>query len=97
MRDGKICGEKYIGETSRSLAERVGEHINDWKGRKDKSVLWRHFKEEHNEAGQPYELKVVSTAPGDPLLRQLTEAILIEEKKPLMNAKDEWGNRNIPR
>ena len=34
---------------------------------------------------------------GDPLLRQLTEAILIEEKKPLMNAKDEWGNRNIPR
>ena len=97
MKDGKICGEKYIGETSRSLAERVGEHINDCKGRKDKSVLWRHFKEEHNEAEQPYELKVVSTAPGDPLLRQLTEAILIEEKKPLMNAKDEWGNRNIPR
>ena len=75
----------------------MGEHINDCKGRKDKSVLWRHFKEEHNEAEQPYELKVVSTAPGDPLLRQLTEAILIEEKKPLMNAKDEWGHRNIPR
>ena len=97
MRDRKICGDKCIGETYRNRGERVGKHINDCKGRKDKSVLWRHFKEDHNEEEQPYELKVVSTAPGDPLLRQLTEAILIEEKKPLMNAKDEWGNRNIPR
>ena len=64
---------------------------------KEKSVLWRHFKEDHNEEEQPYGPKVVSTAPGDPLFRQLTEAILIKEKKPLMNAKDEWGNRNIPR
>ena len=39
----------------------------------------------------------VSTAPGDPLLCQLTEAILIEEKKTPMNAKEEWGNKNIPR
>ena len=85
-----------IGETSSILTKRVSKHINDCKGKKDKGVLWRHFKEEHNEAEQPYELKVVSTAPGDPLLCQLTEAILIEEKKPLMNAKDEWGNRNIP-
>ena len=74
MRDGKICGDKYIGETSLSLAERVGKHINDCKGRKDKRIN---------------ELKVVSMAPGDPLLHQLTEAILIEEKKPHMNAKDE--------
>ena len=76
---------------SRSLGEWVGEYINDCKGRKEKSVLWRHFKEDHNEEEQPYGLKVVSTAPGDPRLWQLTEEILIEEKKPLMNAKDEWG------
>ena len=93
----KVCGEKYIGETSRSLDERIGEHIGDLKGKKDKSVIWRHFKEEHEEEEQRYQLKVVTTAPGDPLLRQLMEAILIEEKKPLLNAKDEWGNRNIPR
>ena len=60
-------------------------------------MLWRHFKEDQNEEEQPYGPKVVSTAPGDPLFRQLTEAILIKEKKPLMNAKDEWENRNIPR
>ena len=67
------------------------------KGRKKgRIVLWRHFKKEHNEEEQPYKLKVVSTAPGDPLLCQLTEATLIEEKKPLMNAKDQWGNRNTP-
>ena len=59
----------------------MGEHINDCNGRKEKSVLWRHFKEDHNEEEQPNGLKVVSMAPGDPLLRQLTEAILIEEKR----------------
>ena len=88
IRSGKICGGKYIGKTSRSLAERVGEHINDCKERKDKSVLRRHLKEKHNEEEQPYEIKVVSTALSDLLLRQLLKAIIIEEKKPLMNAKD---------
>ena len=97
LKDGEVCGQKYIGETSRSLAERIGEHIGDLRERKEKSVIWRHFRDEHNEEEHQYGLKVISTAPGDPLLRQLTEAIIIEEKKPLLNAKDEWGNRNIPR
>ena len=48
MKNGKVCGEKYIGETSRSLDERIGEHIGDLKGKKDKSVIWRHFKEERS-------------------------------------------------
>ena len=55
------------------------------------------LKKYHNAEEQPYGLIVVSTAPGDPLLRKLTKTILIKEKKPLMNTKDEWGNRNIPR
>ena len=97
VKDGNICGQKYIGETSRSLAERIGEHIGDLRERKEKSVMWRHFKDDHSEEEHTYGLKVISSAPGDPLLRQLTEAILIEERKPLLNAKDEWGNRNIPR
>ena len=59
--------------------------------------MWRHFKEEHNEEEQPYELKVVSLTPGDPLLCQLTEAILIEEKKPLLIAEYKWGDKNILR
>ena len=80
MKDGNICGQKYIGETSRSLAERIGEHIGDLRERKEKSVMWRHFKDDHSEEEHTYGLKVISSAPGDPLLRQLTEAILIEER-----------------
>ena len=38
----------------------------------------------------PTKLKTVSAAPGEPLLRQLTVAMLIEEMKPLMKTKDEW-------
>ena len=40
--------------------------------------------------------KVVSTVPGDPLLGQLTEAILIKEKKSLGDTNDELGTRNTP-
>ena len=36
MKNGKECGKKYIGETSRSLAERIGEHISDLKRNKEK-------------------------------------------------------------
>ena len=83
MRDGKIRGDKYIVEISRSLAERVGEHIRNGKERKD---LWRHLKVEHNEEQQPFELNFNSTAPCNTLLCQLTEPILYRDKKPIMNA-----------
>ena len=53
MDDGKLCDQKYIGETSRSLAERISEHIGDLRERTEKSVLWRHFKEEHGEEEDP--------------------------------------------
>ena len=31
------------------------------------------------------------------MFRQVTEAVYISELRPAMNAKEEWGNKNIPR
>ena len=37
------CREKYIGETGRCANARLGEHMNDYKLKKEASVLWRHY------------------------------------------------------
>ena len=56
-------------------------------------------RKDHNEEEEPYEIKscFCSTRCSSPSPTNQIEAILIEEKILLMNAKDEWGTRNIPR
>ena len=38
----KADGRKYRGQTGRSVYERVKEEIRDWKGKSERSPLWRH-------------------------------------------------------
>ena len=49
--------------------------------------------------GEQHELliKVLETCPNDAMLRQVTEAVYIHMKNPGLNAKEEWGNSNVPR
>ena len=91
------CTSTYIGETSRSVGERFREHVEKYKSHEPKSVFWIHANERHDGNIQPIGLSVLSSHPEDAMLRQITEAINIEVKKPDLNRKDEWGNRNIPR
>ena len=84
----KTCGEFYIGETSRSIAERFKEHCS-LQG-KETSVFAPHFKLKHGGIQQPLELKLLKTCPGDPMMRQVTEAVHIAYKKPTLNTKMEW-------
>ena len=59
---------------------------------KEKCFIWKHFQGKNGEAKQQYQLRFVTAAPGDPQIRQLSEATLIEEKKTLLNAKDVWNS-----
>ena len=91
------CKSFYVGETSRSVGERFGEHMEKYSSRDQKSVFWSHANESHGGNRQPIGLSILSNHPGDAMLRQVTEAIHIETRKPDLNRKDEWGNRNVPR
>ena len=42
------CGDKYIGETSRSINERITEHTSGLAGQAKENVLWRHMRDNHN-------------------------------------------------
>jgi hypothetical protein len=89
----KGCGEFYIGETSRSIAERYKEHCALHANRSESSVFAPHFKLRHNGVQQPLDLKLLKTCPGDAMLRQVTEAVHIACEKPTLNTKMEWRKR----
>ena len=67
--------------------------------RSDASVLHRHLLQNHQVSSDATEwkLKVLARCPGDAALRQATEACYIQEKKPELNSKIEYGNANRPR
>ena len=87
----KDCEEeyKYIGETSRSLGERFEEHLacmND-----KQSVFFNHKTECHSGLNFNYTVSVLNnTHIGDPMRRQVSEAVCINEFAPKLNRKEEW-------
>ena len=84
----------YIGETARSIGERVNEHITGYENKSKNSVFHRHVVDEHQGIPQEIEIKVLASCRNDAMLRQVTEAVCIKELKPMINMKEEWGNTN---
>ena len=81
------------GETGRTAADRCGEHIERIKG-KAQSNLREHCFAEHGGEIVKFGCAVVSTFCGDPLSRQIEEAMRIDEEARsgavVMNDKREW-------
>ena len=87
----------YVGETVRSVGERIGEHLTKYEVNDKSSVFHKYVEEKHGGERQNVRLKVVSSCGNDAMLRQVTEAVLIKELNPELNAKEEWGNSNALR
>ena len=94
--DDKRSGT-YVGETSRSLGERYNEHAAKYAADDETSVFSSHMREAHGGDKLPLQVEIISTHPGDAMLRQNTEAVYIREERPALNKKDEYGNSNVPR
>lgn len=88
----KLCGEAdptvYIGETSRNMYTRGGEHM---RMRKDEdSFMSRHMREKHEGEEDNFVAKVTHSNK-DCLTRQIREGVLIRRSNSkLMNNKAEW-------
>ena len=92
---GKITNDwLYVGETARSVGERIGEHLTKCEVNNKNSVFHKHVEEQHGGEKQNVKLKVVSSCGNDAMLRQMTEAVLINELNLELNTKEEWGNLN---
>ena len=89
----------YLGETSRSLAERCGEHFRDAESFNKKSHVIKHWMSSHEEADSPppFRFRIVKQYK-DCLSRQVGEAIaILLSKDKLLNSKNEYLQNCITR
>ena len=86
----------YVGETSRSVAERFDEHskmlTSNSEGTRAKSFLYDHVQTVHTGDLPSLDVRVLASCPGDPGMRQALEAVIIRKEDPPLNRKQEWTN-----
>ena len=96
------CEEKdiYKGESADNGYTRGKKHQNDLQKRNIKnSALWRHCRDIHGSRMQEFKMSVTGVFKDDAMLRQITEAVQIENVDPvrLMNTRAEWNMTRVPR
>ena len=97
--DGCTKNNVYKGETADNAYTRGHKHLTDLNGRNKNSPLWRHCREVHNGQIQTFSMKITGTYRNDSMLRQITEAVQIDntDKNALMNTRAEWNRTRVPR
>ena len=86
------CETKDRGESSGNGYTRGDEHLTNLNNRDlRQSPLWRHCLEVHNGEVQEFEMNVTRSFKNDAMLRQITEAVQIDntEQGRLMNTRAE--------
>ena len=90
----------YIGETNRTLGDRIGEHFSALEKQSSTSCLVKHWEEFHGGNNDPpgYSVKILGRHRSS-TERQISEALAIEhgDHHNLLNSKSEWGMNSIPR
>ena len=88
----------YIGESSRTMFKRGGEHEEALKNKEEESPLWTHCLQYHNGVPQKFSMELIKSHQTS-FDRQVTEAVFIntEEAEITMNRKSEWNGETIPR
>jgi hypothetical protein len=90
----------YRGESANNGYTRGKKQLADLRGKDiDNSPLWRHCVEEHSGRIQDFSMAVSGTFRNDTMLRQITEAVQINntDQDILMNSRAEWRMARVPR
>ena len=98
---GESCLRKmYKGETASNGYTRGVEHLGKLAARNiDQSPLRRHCVDEHRGEVQAFEMSITGVYRNDAMIRQITEAVQIEntDVNILMNDRAEWNMTPLPR
>ena len=89
----------YVGETSKSIFERAGEHWQDVKAGKVESHMLKHWETDHSDdKGLPkFKIRIVRTCQ-DALSRQVGESVRIDLRGGnVLNFKTEYSRCRLPR
>ena len=88
----------YEGESSRSARLRGIEHLKQYIGKKEDSVLYKHKVLEHNNEDVGFKMEITGVFQ-DALSRQAEESVRIQSRKgsELMNSKSQFNHPPIAR
>ena len=92
------CHHIYIGETHRTMFDRISEHFEDLQNRKEDNPLVKHTLLHHGGVQPDFTCKAIRSYKTS-LSCQIGEALAINgaDKAKLMNSKSEFGQNSIPR
>ena len=97
------CRKKYIGQTGRTIHERLKEHTKKSRDNTQKeqtcSAVQQHKKESHGGRDFKFKVKIKENCFGKPTKRIITEAIKIDnlDRKKSFNRKQGWSNTTLYR
>ena len=88
----------YEGETGRSARIRGGEHLRDLEKKREKSALYKHVKNVHNDENVKFRMEITKKFK-DALTRQADEAVRIftQPGHQLLNSKSEFNHPPLAR
>ena len=94
----KTVPSVYVGESSRSVYERAGEHWNAYKNRRPDSHIWKHHLVHHEGVGEPEMTVKVVGCFRSALSRQIFEAVRIRRRgADVLNSRGEYNRSRIHR
>ena len=92
------CERKYVGQTSRSMYERMNEHFDGRGSRREKSMLLQHSQEFYDNNYFTTKISIIARCFGEPTIRMITEAVHINQlsNEDTLNSKSEWTYTKLP-
>ena len=89
---GDCDGDCYHGETHANGYTRGSQHVSDYEHKREGSVMWKHCVKRHGGEEQAFDMEVVDYVREDPTMRQILEAIRINqvEEEHRINDREEW-------
>ena len=92
----QVCKDEYIGETGRSLGERISEHQKSVLKDDEKSAISQHqVRSGHRQRDEIRDkVTIIDKEPRD-IHRKVKEAIAIRIKNPKLNRTDGWDLPHI--
>ena len=94
----RLCQHTYNGQSSKNGYSRGLEHVDDFKNKRERSIMWKHCREKHNGMSRRFKMSIRKIVRNDPTKRLITEAIYINKTNPnsSMNDKTEWNYIDLP-